>query len=80
MTKLFSEIGFGNDTFFSTEIEEKDKEYRVPKFIVPNKINSYYVRFWIFNKVFICDTRDGFKVSTKDKNKLKILFGISGEN
>ena len=79
MKKVFAEIGFGNDTFLSTEIEEGNSEYRIPKFIKPKKINSYYLRFWIFKKVFILSTNHGFEIKSKDRNKLKILFGISGE-
>ena len=79
MKKVYAEIGFGNDTFLSTEIEEGDSEYRVPKFSMPPKINGYYFRFWIFKKVFIFSTNHGFETKNKDRNKLKILFGISGE-
>jgi hypothetical protein len=79
MKKVYAEIGFGNNTFLSTEIEEGNSEYRIPKFIKPNKTEGYYLRFWIFKKVFIFSTNNGFKVIKKDRNKLKILFGISGE-
>ncbi len=30
-------------------------------------------------KVFIISTKDGFKITIKDKNKFKALFGIGGE-
>lgn len=80
MKKVFAEIGFGNDSFFSTEIEEGDSEYRISKFIKPRKINEYYFRFWLFKKVFIISTKDRFKIIRKDRNKLKILFGIGGIN
>lgn len=79
MKKVFAEIGFGNDTFVSTEFEEGDKEYRIPKFILPGGIRSLYFRFWIFKKVFILSTNHGFEIKNKDRNKVKILFGISGE-
>ena len=79
MKKVFTEIGFGNDTFFSTEIEDGNSEYRIPKFIKPQKISGYYFRFWIFKKVFIFSSDNGFRIAKKDKNKFKILFGISGE-
>jgi hypothetical protein len=46
MKKIYAEIGFGNDTFLSTKIEEGDDEYRIPKFSVPPKIKSIY----FFNK------------------------------
>jgi hypothetical protein len=79
MKKTFAEIGLGNDTFLSTEIEENENEYRIPKFIKPKKIIDYYFRFWIFKKIFVFSTKDGFKIKTKDRNKLKIIFGVSGE-
>lgn len=79
MKKVFAEIGFGNETFLSTEIEEGVSEYRIPKFILPNKIKSLYFRLWVFKKVFILSTNHGFEIKSKDRNKLKIVFGISGE-
>jgi hypothetical protein len=78
MKKIFAEIGFGNDTFLSTEIEEGEREYRIPKFDKPKHINGYYFRFWIFKTVFVLSTNNGFEIKRKDRNKLKILFGISG--
>jgi len=80
MRKVFAEIGFGNDTFLSTEIEEENSEYRIPKFIKPQKISGYHFRFWIFKKVFVLSTNHGLEIKKKDRNKLKILFGVSGEN
>ena len=80
MKKVFAEIGLGNGTFLSTEFEEGDNEYRVQKFVIPNKIQGCYFRIWIFKNVFILSTNEGFKINKKDRNKLKILFGISGEN
>lgn len=80
MKKIFAEIGFGNDTFLSTEVENDDSEYRVPKFIKPRIIEGYYFRLWIFKTVFILSTDAGLKIKKKNKNKLKILFGISGNN
>lgn len=79
MKKVFAEIGFGNGTLLSTEIEDGDSERRIPKFIRPQRIIGYYFRFWIFKKVFIFSTNKGFETKTKDRNKLKFLFGISGE-
>jgi len=78
--KIFAEIGFGNDTFLSTEIENSDKEYRIPKFLKPKNVNGYYIRIWVFKTVFVLSTDSGFKIKKKDRNKLKILFGISGTN
>ncbi|MFA6523969.1 MAG: DUF3977 family protein [Candidatus Paceibacterota bacterium] len=79
MKKVFTEIGIGNDTFFSTEFEEENSEYRISKFILPNKITGFYFRFWLFKKVFILSSNKGFEIVRKDRNRLKILFGISGK-
>lgn len=38
MKKVFAEMGFGNGTFLSTEFEEVENEYRIPKFVWPTKI------------------------------------------
>lgn len=80
MKKVFAEIGIGNDTFFSTEYEEGDSEYRVPRFIIPEKFTGIYVRFWLFKKVLIISTKNGIEVVKKDRNKFKLLFGVRGEN
>lgn len=80
MEKVYAEIGFGNETFLSTEIEKGDGEYRIPRFIRPKNIDTYYFRFWIFKKVFVLSTKNGFELKNKNKNKFKILFGIGGNN
>ncbi len=77
--QIFSEIGFGNSSFFSTEFENSENEFRVESFIKPKKIKSYYLRFWILKKVFIFDTKELIKIKNKNKNKFKLLFGIRGE-
>ncbi|MDP1719058.1 MAG: DUF3977 family protein [bacterium] len=83
MKRIFAEMGLGNETFFSTEIEEGEgdtkREYRIPKFIRPEKIDDHYLRLWIFKRVFIFSTKDGFITTKKDRSKFKILFGIGGE-
>ena len=79
MKKIFAEVGFGNETFLSTEVEEGTNEYRVSRFVMPDKIRDFYFRFWIFKTVFVLSTADGFMMAKRDKNRLKILFGIGGE-
>jgi hypothetical protein len=78
MTRVFAEAGFGNKTFFSTEFEEEESEYRVPRFVLPDKIKGFYFRLWLFKTVFILSTNHGFEMKKKDRNKLKILLGIGG--
>lgn len=80
MKKCFSEIGIGNSSFLSTEVEEENNEYRIPKFIFPNKITGIYFRFWLFKNIFILSSNYGIEIKKKDRNKFKILFGISGES
>ena len=80
MKKVFTEIGFGNDTFFSTEFEEGKNEYRIPKFIIPNKIEGVYLRFWVFKTMYLLSTDGGFEARKRERNNFKILFGISGES
>jgi len=76
--KVFVEFGFGNRSFISSEIENSDEEYRISGFIKPKRFNEIYLRFWICKKVFILSSRDGFKVTKKKRNKLKLLFGLGG--
>ena len=78
MKKIYAEIGFGNESFLSTEIEEGSKEYRIPQFILPKKVQGFYIRFWIFKRVFIISSKNGFEIIQKNKNKLKIIFGVAG--
>jgi hypothetical protein len=78
MKKVFAEMGLGNETFFSTEFEESEVEYRIPRFVIPSKILGVYFRFWIYKRVFIFSTNHGFELKVKDGNKLKIIFGLEG--
>jgi len=77
--KIFAEIGYGNDTFCSTEIEKKDLEHRIKGFVMPPKIKGVYLRFWIGKKVLVLSTKNGFSFGKKDRVKLKLLFGVEGE-
>ena len=67
MKKIYAEIGFGNDTFISTEIEKNDKEYRVAKFLKPQKIEEVYFRLWLFKKVFVFSLPKGISLKKKKK-------------
>lgn len=80
MAKVFAEMGIGNGSFFSTEIEEGESECRVPRFVWPEKIVGVYVRIWVGRRVFILSTKEGFVFQKKNRNNFKILLGVSGEN
>jgi len=53
MKRVYAEIGIGNKTFLSTEIEKGNKEYRLNKFIIPKKLEEIYLRIWIIKLVII---------------------------
>ena len=76
--KIFSEIGYGNNTICNTELEKGKYEHRIPKFILPREIKGIYFRFWFLKTVYGISTNRGFIVTNKGTNKLKILFGIEG--
>jgi len=76
--KIFAELGFGNSTFCNTEIEKGKYEHRIPRFITPPKIEGVYLRIWIWKRVFVLSSNNGFSLNQKDKVKLKVLFGIEG--
>jgi len=76
--EIFAEIGLGNSTFCNTEIEKGDREHRVSKLITPPKIEGFYLRIWIWKRVFVLSTKSGFSLSRKDRVTFKILFGIEG--
>ena len=76
--KIYAEAGFGNESFFSTEIEKGKREFRIKGFVLPKKFRDVYLRFWIFRRTFIISSCDGFVFGKKGKNKFKFLFGIGG--
>ncbi|MEK7660109.1 MAG: DUF3977 family protein [Patescibacteria group bacterium] len=78
MKSVYAEIGYGNDGFLSTEVEDGEFEYRVRGFIKPEIIEGYYVRIWIGKRVFVISTNRGVGMHTKNRNNFKILFGIGG--
>jgi hypothetical protein len=75
--KVYAEIGFGNNGFFSTEIEEGKKEYRVRKIVIPKKVQGVHIRVATKNKTFILSTYNGLIIK-EGKKKFKFLFGIQG--
>tara|TARA_Y100000034_G_scaffold134058_1_gene201448 strand:- start:1671 stop:1916 length:246 start_codon:yes stop_codon:yes gene_type:complete len=78
MREIFTEIGFGNESFFSTEIEEGRKEYRVRELEWPGRITGVYFRIWIFKLVLILSTLNGLEFIKKNKNRFKFIFGVRG--
>jgi hypothetical protein len=75
---VFSEVGFGNKSFFSTEIEEGKNEIRIESFIWPKKVIGVYLRIWVGRSNFILSSCDGFVFKKKNRKKIKFLFGVQG--
>ncbi len=83
--KIFIEYGldFDNNKFGlgrSIEAEYSDgseERFKTLTHSICNK--SYYFRFWIFKTVFIY-SKNGFEINNKNRNNLKIVFGISAKH
>jgi len=78
MKKIYAEIGIGNKSFLSTEIEEKNKEFRIRTFIFPEKLKEIYFRLWVFRFVIILSFFKGIFLRKKSKNNFKFLIGFGG--
>lgn len=73
----FIEIGIGNKWFVRTETELNDgTEFETKGIVRPIQCQSIYLRVWIGNKVYIYDSKEGFKKTEKNRNEIKIIFGI----
>jgi hypothetical protein len=68
----YCEIGYGNSSFVSTEIENENRLSRR----VAGEIMSCYFRVWIGKKIFILDSVEGIKTGKKERNCFKVLFGV----
>jgi hypothetical protein len=81
--RVFVEYGldFNNNRFGfgrSVEVERTDgAEYRT-KGKVAFVRENFYLRIWIFKRVFVISSRGGVSVKHKPRNNLKFVFGISG--
>ncbi|MDF2923554.1 MAG: hypothetical protein K0R57_2468 [Paenibacillaceae bacterium] len=77
--KKYIEIGYGNTWFIRTEIEEEDgTECELRGIVRPFSPRSAYLRLWIGKKVVILDSREGLKLTTKNRRTVKIIIGLSG--
>lgn len=77
--KKYTEIGFGNTWFIRTEFEEPDgTEREIRGFTAPFKLQSVYLRCWIGKKVIILDSKEGLKLSSKNRKSFKLVVGLMG--
>ena len=74
----YLEFGIGNTWLVRTEVElDNDYEFEMKGWKGGIRFESCYIRLWLGGKrVFIFDSKEGFKIKKKDKRKFKIIFGI----
>ncbi|MFC5772807.1 DUF3977 family protein [Ectobacillus antri] len=73
----FIEFGIGNKWIIRTETELNDgTEFEEQGIVRPIKLQSLYLRVWLGKIVVILDSKEGFKKTKKNRNKVKIVFGI----
>ncbi len=76
--KKYIEFGFGNRWFVRTEFEKADgTEYEIKGIAGKIKPKSIYLRLWLGKKVYILDTKEGFKRQVKTRPALKVIVGIA---
>ncbi|MEK5490569.1 DUF3977 family protein [Paenibacillus sp. FSL R7-0297] len=76
----YIEFGLGNTWFVRTETEQPDGTETESRGIIgPVKCRSLYIRVWIRRTVWILDSQDGFKKTTKPRNQFKVIIGIRSE-
>ncbi len=76
--QVFAELGFGNATFLSTEVEKGAREKRMAKFIIPPRIKGVYIRIWVYKYVIAFSTNRFINWQKKHKTNFKFIFGIEG--
>lgn len=73
----YIEFGIGNRWFIRTETELSDgTEFEEKGIVRPIKFRSVYLRIWIRMTVVILDTKQGLKITKKNRNDFKFIFGI----
>ncbi len=75
--QIFTEIGFGNPHFVSTEIEKNGREKRIKKRVC-YRVTGIYLRIWIGRRVAILSTRNGFEIEKKTRSTFKLILGCRG--
>lgn len=70
-------FGIGNRWLIRTETESSDGTEVEEKGIAgPIVFQSVYLRVWIRKTVLIIDSKQGFKMSRKNRNSFKVIFGM----
>lgn len=78
--KKFIEFGYGNTWWLRTEFEHADGSEFEMRGIVGNiKPISLYMRIWLGKTVWVCDSKEGFKRTRKNRKATKVILGIVSE-
>jgi hypothetical protein len=72
---MYTEVGWGNSSFITTEVEGEKGEYRI-KGVLTGRFISLYLRIWVGRKVLILDSVEGVKIQDKSRDAFKVLVGI----
>ena len=75
--EIFTEIGLGNPSFVSREIEKDGREKRI-KGCVRYRIRGVYLRLWLGYRVIILSTLNGFEIEQKPRRAFKFILGVRG--
>ncbi|WP_373714014.1 DUF3977 family protein [Streptococcus sp.] len=78
--KKYIEFGFGNNHLVRTEFEHADgSEFEMKGIVGKIKPVSLYLRMWLGKSVWVCDSKEGFKRTRKNRKTTKFILGIVSE-
>ena len=78
--KKYIEFGFGNTYLVRTEFEHADgSEFEMKGIVGKIKPVSLYLRMWLGKSVWVCDSKEGFKRTRKNRKATKFILGIVSE-
>jgi hypothetical protein len=68
--KVYTEIGFGNETFINTELEDNNGNETRQAGFVSFSLKGIYLCVWAGYKVFVVSTVNGFSITKKQSVNL----------
>ena len=78
--KKYIEFGCGKNYLGRTEFEHADgSEFEMKGIVGKIKPVSLYLRMWLGKSVWVCDSKEGFKRTRKNRKASKFILGIVSE-
>jgi hypothetical protein len=75
MICTYCEIGIGNPSIFSTEIESSRREIRIKGVRFSSlRVRTIYLRIWVGRRVAVIDWR-GLSIRSKSRRSFKVVLG-----